>query len=310
MKKHKKNAGKNILTAFLLNLGFVIIEIAGGLYTGSVAILSDSIHDLGDCIAIGSAYFLERYSRSQPTETYTYGYRRYSIVSAIISSLVLLVGSGIVVYSSVARLLSPAEPRSDMMIILAVFGVAVNGYAAYRTHRGSFNERAISLHMLEDVLGWAVVLLGSIVMYIFRGHTIALYVDPVMSLLVAAFIIYNIVIHLRDAFAVLLERAPAGFDTAAYKAALGEVEGVLSIHHLHVWSLDGETAIATLHVVVPAGYSISDTTRVKHRIYEISEKFGISHLTVQTDAEGNGCYGQDCLIGRDYSQYHGDNHRH
>ncbi|NLW74465.1 MAG: cation transporter [Clostridiales bacterium] len=310
MKKHThtKDARENILTAFLLNFGFVIFELAGGLYTGSVAILSDSIHDLGDCIAIGSAYFLERFSRGRPTESYTYGYRRYSIVSAIISSLVLLAGSGFVVYSSVERLINPAEPKSGIMILLAIFGVIVNGYAAYRTHSGSFNERAISLHMLEDVLGWAVVLVGSIVMYIFRGNPIALYVDPVMSLLVAAFIIYNIIVHLRGAFSVLLERAPVGFDTAAYKAELAGVEGVLSVHHLHVWSFDGESAIATLHAVVPADYTIADTTRVKHEIYEISEKFGIDHLTVQTDAEGDRCYGQDCRIGEERDLHRGHHH--
>jgi cobalt-zinc-cadmium efflux system protein len=295
--KKETDTRKNILTAFLLNFGFVIIELLGGIFTNSVAILSDSIHDFGDCIAVGSAYFLERFSHKGPTESYTYGYRRYSIVSAIISSSVLLIGSAVVVYSSVLRLMAPEAPKSGWMIIIAVFGVLINGLAAYRTSHGSnINEHAISLHMLEDVLGWVVVLIGSIVMYIFRGYVFASYVDPAMSLLVTVFIVYNILLNLRDAFRVLLEKAPENFDSAAYKTAIEAVDGVISVHHLHIWSFDGETSVATLHIVVPSDFEMNKISSVKQKICEISQKFGVSHLTVQTDAEGELCADDSCRI--------------
>lgn len=295
--KKETDTRKNILTAFILNLGFVIIELIGGIFTNSVAILSDSIHDFGDSIAIGSAYFLERFSHRGPTEGYTYGYRRYSIVSAIISSSVLLIGSAVVVYSSVLRLITPEEPKSGWMILIAVFGVLINGLAAWRTSHGSnINEHSISLHMLEDVLGWVVVLTGSVVMYLFRGYTFALYVDPVMSLLVAAFIVYNILINLRDAFRVLLEKAPENFNSSAYKTALESVEGVLSVHHLHVWSFDGESAIATLHIVVPSNSDMSYISLLKQKICEISRDFGVSHITIQADADGECCSDSMCRI--------------
>ena len=152
---------KNIFFAFILNLAFSVFEFAGGIFTGSVAIISDAIHDIGDAISIGISYFLERKSKKQPDEVYTYGYARYSVVGGVVTTLILLLGSVAVVYNAVIRIISPVPVNYGGMIVFAIVGVVVNGGAALFTRDGdSVNQKAVNLHMLEDVLGWIVVLIG------------------------------------------------------------------------------------------------------------------------------------------------------
>lgn len=171
-----------ILLAFIMNLSFSIIEFVGGVLTGSIAIASDALHDLGDAAGIGASYFLEKKSQKQPDEKYTYGYGRYSVLGGAITSLILLFGSAAVIVSAIERLIDPIPVNYDGMIIFAVFGVCINLGAALLTREGkSINQRAVSLHMLEDVLGWAVVLVGAVVMR-FTDITV---IDPIMSILVA-----------------------------------------------------------------------------------------------------------------------------
>ena len=156
---------KNILIAFVLNLSFSLIEFMGGIFTGSVAIISDSVHDMGDALSIGIAYALEKKSKKQPDEKYTYGYGRFSVLGGLITTVILFVGSVVVIINALDRIINPTEINYDGMIIFALVGVAINFAAAYFTREGdSINQRAVNLHMLEDVLGWAVVLLGAIFM--------------------------------------------------------------------------------------------------------------------------------------------------
>ena len=156
---------KNILIAFILNISFSIFEFFGGLYTNSVAILSDSIHDLGDAISIGISYFMEKKSKKHADKKYTYGYIRYSVLGGVITTTILLVGSILVIIGAIKRLLSPVELNYKGMIIFAIVGIVLNTIAAFVTRDGeSINQKSVNLHMLEDVLGWIVVLIGSIVM--------------------------------------------------------------------------------------------------------------------------------------------------
>ena len=176
---------KNIFLAFILNFAFSIFEFFGGIFTGSVAILSDAVHDIGDAASIGVAFFLEKKSKRQPDKIYTYGYTRYSVIGSVITTLILLFGSTMVIYNAIKRIITPVEIRYDGMIIFAVVGVCVNFLAAFLTREGdSLNQKAVNLHMLEDVLGWAVVLIGAIVM---RFTDFAI-IDPLMSIGVALFI--------------------------------------------------------------------------------------------------------------------------
>ena len=193
---------RNILVAFLLNFFFAVVELFGGIFTNSVAIISDSVHDLGDSISIGISFFLEKKSKKKPDNKYTYGYARFSILGAFITTTILIVGSVIVIISAVNRIMHPVEIDYNGMILFAIFGVIVNFFAALATREGdSLNQKAVNLHMLEDVLGWVIVLIGSILM----KYTDISIIDPIMSIGVAIFILYNAVKNLKQVLDLFLE---------------------------------------------------------------------------------------------------------
>ena len=291
---------RNILIAFLLNFGFSIFELVGGIFTGSVAILSDAVHDIGDATSIGASYFLERKSKKQPDEAYTYGYARYSVIGSVITTLILLVGSVLVVYNAVNRILSPVEINYNGMILFAVVGVAVNFCAAFFTREGdSLNQKAVNLHMLEDVLGWLVVLIGAIVM---RFTDFAL-LDPALSIAVAVFIFVNAIKGLKEALEIFLEKTPHGVDLHEIEHHVCEIEGVLGVHHIHVWTMDGQSNYATMHIVANG-----DAHKIKHAVREELAEHGIGHVTLEFEAKGEHCHEEHCHV--EVSAHAGHHHHH
>ena len=152
---------KNLKVAFFLNLSFTVIEFIGGLITGSMAIMSDALHDLGDSISIGLSWYFQNLSEKKRDNTFSYGYKRFSLLGAIINAVVLLVGSVIIISKAAPAIMNPSQVNEKGMLYIAIFGVVVNGAAVLRLRKGSsINERVISLHLLEDVLGWVAVLIG------------------------------------------------------------------------------------------------------------------------------------------------------
>ena len=293
---------RNILIAFILNLAFSIFEFVGGILTGSVAILSDSVHDLGDAASIGISYGLEKKSKQQPDEKYTYGYARYSVIGSVITTLILLVGSCIVVYNAICRIFDPQEIHYDGMILFAVVGVAVNFIAAFFTREGdSLNQKAVNLHMLEDVLGWLVVLVGAIIM---RFTDFAI-IDPIMSIGVATFIFINAIKNLQEALELFLEKTPHGIDVNEIKEHLCEIHGVLDVHHIHVWSMDGSHHYATLHAVTN-----EDPHEIKEQIREELKEHGIGHVTIELEGEGEHCHEEHCHVEVNSSSGHHHHHHH
>lgn len=293
---------KNILIAFLLNLLFSVFEFAGGVFTGSVAIVSDAVHDIGDAASIGISYFLEKKSKKQPDETYTYGYGRLSVIGSVITTLILLVGSCFVVYNAVCRIIAPTEINYNGMILFAVIGVAVNFCAAFFTREGdSLNQKAVNLHMLEDVLGWAVVLVGAVVM---RFTDFAI-IDPILSIGVAVFIFVNAVKNLKEALDLFLEKTPHGIDIREVKEHLMEIEGVLDIHHIHIWSMDGYHNYATMHIVTDA-----EPSHIKNAIREELREHGIGHATLELEEDWEHCHEKNCHIESCPQAGHHHHHHH
>ncbi len=287
-KKHSHQPQHQILLAFLLNFGFSIYEFIGGAFTGSTAIMSDAVHDFGDATSIGLAYFFERKSTKRPNEYYTYGYIRYSLVGGLLTTLILLIGSTFVIYNAIVRLLNPAPINYGGMTILAIIGVIVNLIATYITRdKNSLNQRSVNLHMLEDVLGWAVVLAGAIIMSL----TDITYLDPILSILVSLFILKHALVNLNEIFAVFLEKTPANISLAKIKKQLLEISTIKDIHHLHIWSLDGVHHCATLHVITP-----QPNAKLKHQISSILAKQQISHLTIEFEDPNEHCTTQKCQI--------------
>ena len=279
---------KNILIAFILNLAFSVFEFLGGIYTGSVAIISDAIHDIGDAASIGMSYFLEKKSKKQPDETYTYGYARFSVLGSIITTFILLYGSVIVIFNAVNRILDPTEINYNGMIIFAVIGVAVNFGAAFLTRNGeSLNQKAVNLHMLEDVLGWAVVLVGAIVM----RFTNFVLIDPIMSIGVAVFILVNAAKNLKEVTDLFLEKTPRGIDVKEIREHIAEIDGVLDVHHIHIWSMDGQANYATMHIVTD-----SDAHKMKDQIRAELREHGINHVTLELETSGEHCHEKYCHV--------------
>lgn len=279
---------KKILIAFFLNLTFSIFEFFGGLFTGSVAIISDSVHDIGDAASIGVSYFLEKKSRRQPDERFTYGYVRYSVLGGVVTTLILIIGSILVAYNAIKRIVDPSEINYNGMIVFAIVGVCVNFCAALFTRDGdSLNQKAVNLHMIEDILGWLVVLIGAIIMR-FTDFSI---IDPLMSLGVALFIFINAIKNLKEAVDLFLEKTPANVNISKIKEHLCEIDGVIDIHHLHIWSIDGQNNYATMHVV-----TVGDTHKIKQTVREELAEHGIGHVTLELEAEGEDCYEYQCHI--------------
>ena len=293
---------KNILIAFFLNLAFSVFEFVGGIFTGSVAIVSDAVHDIGDATSIGISFLLEKKSKKQPDEAYTYGYARYSVVGSVITTLILLFGSVMVIYNAVHRIIDPAEINYNGMIIFAVVGVCVNFGAAFLTREGgSLNQKAVNLHMLEDVLGWAVVLIGAVVMR-FTDFSI---IDPIMSIGVAIFILVSAIKNLKEVLELFLEKTPQGVDVNEIREHISEIDGVLGVHHIHVWSMDGQSVYATMHIV-----SCGDPHDVKDRVRKKLREHGIGHATLELETEGEHCHEKHCHVEPASPSGHHHHHHH
>lgn len=269
-----------------MNIGFAILEIAGGFWTNSVAILSDAVHDLGDGLAIGSAWLLEKRSHRGRDQKYSYGYRRFSVLGALINAVVLLVGSFFVLSEAISRLLNPQHSMAEGMILFAVFGIAVNGFAVLRLRgQTSLNASVVTWHLLEDVLGWTAVLIVGITLLFTDIHVL----DPILSILITLYVLYNVVRNLRKSLAVFLQAVPEGVEIAELERQFLEIPSVCSTHHTHVWSLDGENHVLTTHVVVDPGLSVEQVAEVRQRVRQIAADNEFEHTTVEIEREGDDC---------------------
>ena len=293
---------KKILAAFLLNLAFSVFEVFGGLMTGSVAILSDALHDLGDAVGIGISYGLEKRSRRQPDRTHTFGYARYSVMGSMVTTGILLFGSAVVIWNAVRRLIRPVEIDAAGMTAFAVVGICVNlGAVLFTRGGGSLNQKAVNLHMLEDVLGWVVVLVGAVIL----RWTGMVWIDPVLSMGVASFLFVNALRNGKEGLDLFLEKTPRGLDPAELEAHLTGLEGVLEVHHIHLWSMDGQHNYATLHVVADG-----DSCGIKERVREELREHGIGHVTVELERPGEVCPERECHVEPVVAAGHHHHHHH
>ena len=295
---------RNILVAFILNLSFSIFEIIGGLLTNSIAIVSDAIHDFGDAISIGIAFILEKKSKKKPDDNYTYGYARYSVLGAFITTLILTVGSIFVIYNSIKRLINPVPINYNGMIIFAIFGIIINFLATYFTKDGnSLNQKSVNLHMLEDVLGWVVVFIGSLIM---KFTDISL-IDALMSMGVSSFILINALKNFKEIIDLVLEKTPTNISIEDLKHHICEITGVIGVHHLHLWSIDGSTNYATMHIVT----NEQDIQEVKKKVKELLRENQIAHTTIEIERENEKCDEEECNIQTiNIEEHHHHHHNH
>ena len=273
------HSSEKIGWAFFLNFGFTIIEFIGGWLTNSTAIMADAVHDLGDTLSIGSAWLLNKLGTKSATKEFTYGYRRLSLLGALINGIVLIVGSAWILYEAVPRLSNPEMPETEGMIVLAILGVLVNGFAAYKLQGGkSLNEKVLNWHLLEDVLGWVAVLIVAIVMQ-FKDWPV---LDPVLSIGFTLFILFNVIRNLISTVKLFFQASPDNDLLQNVTDKLLELDAVSNLHHLHIWSLDGEHHVATVHIVSQFE-SKAEYLMLKESIANALDEFELSHTTIEVE---------------------------
>jgi len=304
---HSPGSADNLKAAFALNLAFTVIEVIGGLLTNSIAILSDAVHDLGDSISLGLAWYFQRLSQRGRTPQDTYGYRRYALLGGLITGLVLVLGLGFVLWNAVQRLLAPEPVNAPGMILLAVIGVIFNGAAVLRVKGGSsLTEKVVTWHLIEDVLGWVAVRVGAVIMSIWDVPVI----DPLLSIGISIFIIWNVVRSLRQVFEVIIQKVPASFDVEAFEREVLKHPKVISMHDTHSWSIDGEIHVLTTHLVMQPDASRDEMIDAKSRVRKLLDEDTFEHVTVDVELEGELCVIGSGRKGKAPCDQHDEDHHH
>ena len=285
---HTTTTNDNLRLAFMLNVGFAVLEIVGGFWINSVAILSDALHDLGDSFSLGLAWFLNRYAEKENDDKFSYGYRRFSLLGALLNAIILVVGSLYILSEAIPRLLSPEPFNAHGMVAFAILGIGVNGWAVLRLkNEGSHNAQVVSWHLLEDVLGWVAVLIVGLVSLVINLPIL----DPLLSILLAGFILYNVVNKLRDTVDLFLQSVPKDIDLMEIEQQLQSIDCVDSLHHTHIWSLDGENNVFTTHLVVAENLSRDKTLTIKQSCKDILNELHLhlAHVTIEIEYTAADC---------------------
>ncbi len=283
---HHHAHGNNILAACLLNLFFVILEIIGGIFTHSISIVSEAIHDIGDTISLFVAFILDKISQKKPDKNYTYGYHRYSLLGSLVTAVVLLIGSAVMIINAIERIKNPVEINYDGMFIVAIIGFVINLLGFKITHKTSHvNEKMVSLHLLEDTLKWIVVILISIIM---KFTNVAL-IDPIASIIITLYILYEVIKNLKEVFEIMLDKVPKDIKIDEIIPTLKEKFKIVDAHHIHVWTLDGEKNFLTMHLVVEKDTKSDKIIEIKKDIKEFLNDKNIEHVTIEIEYEDENC---------------------
>ena len=286
MHDHSHDASDRIGWAFFLNVSFTIIEFIGGWLTNSTAIMADAVHDLGDSLSIGLSWLLSKLSGRKADGVFTYGYHRFSLLGALINGVVLIAGSLWVLSEAVPRLANPTMPHAAGMFWLAILGVVVNGYAAYKLSDGkTLNERVLNWHLLEDVLGWVAVLIAAIIL-LFVDWPI---IDPLLSIAFTLFILINVARNLFATVSLLMQAAPERELHDEVANQLLALDPVCNVHHLHVWSLDGEHHVLTAHLELQNTVNEREHINLKALVEQKLAAYNFVHTTIEFEFPEEPC---------------------
>lgn len=286
MSSYHHHTSSNLKLAFFLNLVFTIIEFIGGFLVNSVAILSDAVHDLGDSVSLGLAWYLDQKSHQKANKIFTFGYGRFSLLGALINAVILILGSFFVLSEAIQRIFHPEPSHASGMVFLALLGVLVNGFAAWKVSHGkSQNEKVITWHLLEDVIGWAAVLIGAIILYF---HYIP-WLDPALSIAITIFIVWNVFKNLKETMLIFLQGTPSGLSVTQIEQKLLLHPKVHSIHHVHIWSLDGQNHVFTAHISLSGVDSLDELSKTKISIQKVLKSYPFIHFTIEWELPGDNC---------------------
>ena len=241
---------------------------------------------MGDSMALGLSWYLDKKSKQKPDKKYSFGYARFSLLGAAINSVVILASSCFIVYEAIGRIQHPEESNAQGMVLFAIVGIAVNGYAAWRLSKGkTMNEKVISWHLIEDVLGWVAILIVGVVLY-FKHIP---YLDPALSLLITIYIVWNVFKRLKETTFLFLQGTPLDVDVSEIELKLCNTEHVENIHHTHVWSLEGEHHVFSTHVKLKSIESLKTLAEIKDALKAIVKTYGFEHITIEVELVDEDC---------------------
>jgi len=291
--------------AFLLNLSFAIVEfIAGGIF-GSSAVLADSVHDFGDAIAIGISAFLESISNRKEDSHYTLGYKRFSLLGAMVTAVILMTGSGMVILENVSKLFHPQPINDEGLLWLGIIAISVNVLASLVIRKGQTkNESILSLHFLEDTLGWLAVILMAIVLRFTDWYIL----DPLLSLAISFFILSKAIPRFWSTLKIFLDAVPEGVDINQVKDDLEQLDNVASINQLNLWTMDGLEKNAIVHVCLKR---MEQMEVCKEAIRASLKERGFQNVTIEVDEDlATHCSHKRNIEELEASQSHGHDHHH
>lgn len=281
---------ENIKIAFLLNLAFSIVEAIGGILTNSISIISDSLHNLGDSITIGINYIFEKKSKKLPNKEYSYGYLRYTMLGSLIASFILLVGSVIIIYNVVPRLIKPLSVNYDAMIIFGIFGLLINLYATIKIIRSKDKDKKINTHMIEDTVIWLFILTGSICIKMFD----LVIIDPILSLLIAVYILYQVYKYMKNIYNIFMEKVPKNVKIDEIKKDIESNENIDNVHHIHIWSMDGVNNYMTAHIHLNKILNDEEIIKTKNDVKNKLKEDKINHITLEVEYFNEKCDSSNC----------------
>ena len=274
------DSSKNIKVAFFLNFTFTIFEFVGGYFTNSVAIMADAVHDLGDTISLGLSWNLDKKSKQESDNKFSFGYKRFSLLGALINGLVLFVGSAFILIETIPRLFKPEHAQAEGMFVFAIVGVLVNGFSVIKLKGGkTLNEKMVRWHLIEDVIGWIAVLIVSIVLMFYDLPIL----DPLLSVAIIAYVLFNVIKNLKETFLVFLQGVPSDIDFNKIEKEILDLDDVRSVHRVHVWSLDGASNVMTIHVVINYVETSKEMLEAKAKVREVLSEYSIEHSTIEIE---------------------------
>ena len=263
--------------AFFLNLTYAIVEfIAAGVF-GSSAVLADSVHDLGDTIAIGISAFLETISNREEDNQYTLGYKRFSLLGALVTAIILMTGSVLVILENVTKILNPQPVNDEGILWLGIIAITINVLASLVVGKGKTkNESILSLHFLEDTLGWLAVILMAIVLRFTNWYIL----DPLLSLVISFFILSKALPRFWSTLKIFLDAVPEGLDIEQVKNGLERLDNVASLNQLNLWTMDGLEKNAIIHLCLEDWEQMTET---KNQVRQLLEERGVQNITIEVD---------------------------
>jgi cobalt-zinc-cadmium efflux system protein len=274
------DSSKNIKVAFFLNFTFTIFEFIGGYYTNSMAIMADAVHDLGDTISLGLSWNLDKKSKQESDNKFSFGYKRFSLLGALINGLVLFVGSAFILIETIPRLFKPEHAQAEGMFVFAIVGVLVNGFSVMKLKGGkTLNEKMVRWHLIEDVIGWIAVLIVSVVLMFYDLPIL----DPLLSVAIIAYVLFNVIKNLKETFLVFLQGVPSDIDFNKIEKEILDLDDVRSVHRVHVWSLDGASNVMTIHVVINYVESSREMLEAKAKVRAVLSEYSIEHSTIEIE---------------------------